>query len=230
VSGRNNVWLLRAPEPPIFLIPDGEGHVSLEVSSRSLDLVDLIDRVVEARGFAEVSDEEWRSVKKGASKLLADIGPLAGDLKDNFGLERSNLLWQLIFRYSNNKVSFQPWVEVDYWYVSEAVDKVMFFEDSAPRSVAISALRDIIDQLPSGHFTGLKSASWLWPDSRELAFQGMGETAGQTVGRFLDYVISADLRPTTRSIPKLEIGEFPSWFVWSPSAIDDLTRRSDRIR
>ncbi len=229
------VCLLLAPSPPLLIFPSDEGPVAVELVSRSIDLVDLIHRVAEERRAIPVGNDEWKGAKKSLSKVLKRYGPV-DKLKEKLGIDQRSLNWHILFRHAAGKVSLQPWVNVDYWLIHAEVDKLQRngqlpkLEVDQKEATAVSALAELIAEQPTEKIKpALLEASSYWPDSQQVAFQTLTEESEQVISRFILHLTTKEKNLEQAAIPKLEIGEFPSWFVWSPTAINDLKDRHERI-
>ncbi len=230
----SQVWLLLAPSPPLLVMPAPEGPVTIELVSRSIDLVDLIHRVVENRCAVPVGNDEWKGSKKSLNKILKKYGSTE-KLKEQFGFSAQSLNWHILFRHAGGEVSLQPWVNVDYWLIHAEVDKLrsskkaLLDPEQVVETVAVSALAEIIaGQANADLNSSLIQACEYWPNSQQAAFQTLTEKSDRVVSAFVTHLTDGDEKQPA-VIPKLEIGEFPSWFVWSPTAINDLKDRHERI-
>ena len=223
------VWLLLAADPAQVVFDTPHRLEKLDVSSRSADLTKLISRIAKNRSKVDTTEEEWRSAKKALTNVLGNLDDFEA-IKKALELPIKSLPWQMLFKYSAGQVGFQPWVEVDYWLICELNDRRFGLEEAKPVNIAVTALNSMIKSTLARHTSPeLKEASNLWSNTKEIAFRDLEPESGEVLGRLLKYLEKVDQTVERKSNKELETGEFPSWFVWSRSVMNDIRFRRERI-
>jgi Histidine-specific methyltransferase, SAM-dependent len=221
------VWLLAAPTPPTLVLPST--HTCVELAPRSSHAVELIRSLVHEGRDVRLSETSWRSTKRSISNVLRDF--ISQEMLVNeFGFASGSQVWQVLFQRRAQVVRLQPWVDVDYWLVEDALHRwASEVSNEDVDLVTTRALRSVVQyNLVMSHGCGnLKAMSAWWPESRNLAFESLGDHG---VTRATQFVAEVRRQSATAPTPaRLNRGEFRTLFVWSPVTIDDLKNQKDRL-